>query len=583
MSTAPDPGASPLGVIGGLEETDVLIAGAGPVGLTLALELELHGITTLLAERNTRTTRHPKMDVTNGRSMELYRRLGVADELRKVAVPTDHRIKVTWATGAEGWELASFEYPSVDEARAAASAANDGRGTLEPSMRVSQIILEPALRDIVVARAQHVTVDYGWMVEEFRQDDRGVTATLLCEETGHRRLVRAKYLIGCDGGGSRTRRQLGIDLDEISLRRQMIKKLGLGRTLRGAVRAYRALGHRPPDGRFYMVHFSTTDRRMVERFGQVWHLQSPEGWTLISQDDGDTWTLHTPLSARDNIDAIDPAAFVCEQLGMDFDMEIHVANAWTPRLVVSKSFGRGRVWLAGDAVHQVPPTGGYGMNTGVGDAIGLGWAIAAQLQGWGGPRLLEAYQRERQAIAYRNRESAARNSAVRGAIMAAFDPVMHSEDWSGDVTRKQLGRYILDLGNLENEAHGIEHGYRYDGSPVICAEAGSAPRLRTDEYLPGTWPGSRPPSVRLNDGTQIFDLFGRGFTLLRFSETDITDLAGAAHARGVPLTVVDVRDDHARDLYQRDLVLIRPDQHVAWRGQLAPTDPLSVIDRVRGA
>ncbi|MFE3188539.1 FAD-dependent monooxygenase [Nocardia sp. NPDC059240] len=565
------------------ETTSVLVIGAGPVGLTLGLELDRNGVDALVVERNATSTQHPKMDITNGRSMELYRRLGVADELRKVAIPTDHRMKVTWATNAVGWELASFDYPSVDETHGEIRQRNDGTLPLEPWMRVSQVILEPALRDVLEARSQHVRVEFGWALDTFTEDADGVTAELVARETGQRRTIRAQYLVGCDGAGSSTRRQLGIEIDEIDLRGLVLKELGVTRTVGTLARTFLANGQRPVDGRFYLVHFTTPDKDILTRFGTVWHLQSPEGWSMISQNDGDTWTMHAPLGIGEDADKIDPREFVCKRVGREFEMDVLVANAWTPRLTVADSFGRGRVWLAGDAVHQVPPTGGYGMNTGVGDAIGLGWVLAAQIQGWGTPRLLEAYEQERRSVALRNRAAAGRHSVIRGEVMALFRSAMHSERWFGDRTRREIGREISDLGNLENEALGIELGYRYDTSPVICREPGAqAPQQRMDEYTPSTWPGARPPSVHLADGRAIFDLFGRGFTLLRFADHDVDAFVDAAALRGVPLDVVDIRDEHARSLYERDLVLVRPDQHVAWRGDAAPAQPMRVIDRIRG-
>lgn len=566
------------------ERTSVLVVGAGPVGLTLALELDHHGVDAVLVERNATTTRHPKMDITNGRSMELYRRLGVAAELRTVAIPEDRRIKVTWATNAVGWELASFEYPGVAEQHRVIRERNDGTLPLEPAMRVSQVILEPALRDQLQARSRRVRVRYGWALESFTEDDEGVTALLVSGETGQRRTLRARFLVGCDGAGSRTRRQLGIGLDEIDLRRLFVKELGARRVAKSLARTFRDTGQRPMDGRFYLVHFTTGDPEILGRFGAVWHLQSPEGWTVISQNDRDTWTLHAPLGMGTDADKIDPREFVYQRLGRRFNIEVLVANAWTPRLTVADSYGRGRVWLAGDAAHQLTPAGGYGMNTGVGDAVGLGWMLAAVLQGWGAPGLLKAYEQERRAVALRNREASGRHSVVRAAVMSANRSSMHSERWLGARTRRRLGREITDLGNLENEALGIELDYRYDDSPVVCPETdGQAPPQRMDEYAPSTWPGDRPPSLYLDDGRAIFDLFGRGFTLLRFADHDIDPLVQAAAERGVPLEVLDVRDVHAHKLYQRDLVLIRPDQHVAWRGDTAPADPIRVIDRIRGA
>lgn len=560
----------------------VLVVGAGPVGLTLALELNRYGIPTLLVDKSVTTTRHPKMDITNARSMEFYRRLGIADRLRAVAVPADRRMTVTWATNFAGWELARFEYPSVDETRARTTHVNNGTATLEPSMRVSQVLLEPVLREEVDQRAPLVETMYGWTLESFSDNGFNVIATLLSPNTGERRTVTADYLLACDGASSVVRKQLGIALDVLDVRSMLVRELGLRRLLPALARNFRAAAQRPMSGRFALVHFHTSDPSLSAQFGHFWHLQSPEGWTLISQDDAGTYTLHVPLGVGEADDAIDPRERVYRALGHRFSLKILAANAWTPRLTVADSYGRGRVWLAGDAVHQVTPTGGYGMNTGVGDAVGLAWAIAAQVQGWGGSALLTAYEKERRDVALRNRTAAARHAAVRGAILTANWAGMHSERWHGAATRERLGREIRDLGNLENEAWGIEHGYRYD-SPVIASEAGHPPPLLMDRADPTTWPGARPPSVHLTDGRALFDLFGAGFTLVRFADVDVSGLVAAAEVCRVPLAVVDVRDAHARRLYQRDLVLIRPDQHVAWRGDTAPDRPAPLLDRVRGA
>jgi 2-polyprenyl-6-methoxyphenol hydroxylase-like FAD-dependent oxidoreductase len=564
------------------EQVPVLIAGGGPVGLTLALTLARHGVAAMLVERNPSTTTHPKMDITNGRSMELFRHLGVADELRKVAVPEDHPFDVSWVTNLNGWELARFRYPTVTERRAITRERNDGTTTLEPAMRVSQALLEPALKSILESLAPQIDIRFGWALERFTQDADGVDAVIRCTATGETRTIRAQFLAGCDGAGSVVRTGLGIGLDDIDLRRLAVRELGLRRLLPAAIRAYLTDREKPMDGRLYLIHFTSPDRDLVERFGTAWHTQSPQGWTLISQNDRDTWTLHALLEAGTDADAIDPKQFLFAKLGTEFDCEIICANAWRPRLSLADSYGNGRVWLAGDSAHQVVPTGGYGMNTGVGDAVGLGWMLAAIVQGWGDRRLLEAYEAERRPVAIRNRAASARHTLVRLAIKTAYRKVIHTDGWNGERGRQRLGREILDLGNLENEADGIEFGYRYDTSPIVYGE----PRTATDDhmhgYTPGTRPGVRPPSLFLEDGRAVFDLFGLGFTLLRFAELDVDSLAAAAAERGIPLKIVDIRDDHARTLYERDLVLIRPDHHVAWRGDGAPGQPGAILDRIRG-
>jgi 2-polyprenyl-6-methoxyphenol hydroxylase-like FAD-dependent oxidoreductase len=565
------------------EQVPVLIAGGGPVGLTLALTLAQYGVAAILVERNPSTTTHPKMDITNGRSMELFRHLGVADELRKVAVPEDHPFDVSWVTDLSGWELARFRYPTPARRRASIRECKDGAMTLEPAMRVSQALLEPALKGILESRAPQIDIRFGWALDSFSQDADGVDAVIRCSTTGETRTIRPQFLAGCDGAGSVVRTGLGIGLDDIDLRRLAIRELGVGRLLPAAIRAYLSDREKPMDGRIYLIHFTSPDRELFERFGTAWHTQSPEGWTLISQNDRDTWTLHTLLGAGTDVDAIEPKQFLFARLGIEFDCDILCANAWRPRLSLAESYGRGRVWLAGDSAHQVVPAGGYGMNTGVGDAVGLGWMLAAIVQGWGGHRLLEAYETERRSVAIRNRAASARHTLVRLAIKTAYRRAIHTDGWNGESSRRRLARQILDLGNLENESDGIEFGYRYDTSPVVCSEPHTAPVHRMEVYTPGTRPGARPPSLFLDDGRAMFDLFGLGFTLLRFADLDVDAFVEAAVDCGVPLQVVDVRDDHAHTLYERDLVLIRPDHHVAWRGDTVPDRPGAILNRIRGA
>jgi 2-polyprenyl-6-methoxyphenol hydroxylase-like FAD-dependent oxidoreductase len=564
------------------EQVPVLIAGGGPVGLTLALTLAQHGVAAILVERNPSTTRHPKMDITNGRSMELFRHLGVADELRKVAVPEDHPFDVSWVTNLNGWELARFRYPTVAQRQASIRECDDGTMALEPAMRVSQALLEPALKRILESGSPQIDIRFGWALDTFTQDVDGVDAVICCTATGETHSIRAQFLAGCDGAGSVVRTGLGIGLDDIDLRRLAVRELGLGRLLPAAIRAYLDDREKPMDGRVYLIHFTSPNRELFERFGTTWHTQSPEGWTLISQNDRDTWTLHTLLGAGTDADAIEPKQFLFAKLGIEFDCDIICANAWRPRLSLADSYGSGRVWLAGDSAHQVVPAGGYGMNTGVGDAVGLGWMLAAIVQGWGDHRLLDAYEAERRPVAIRNRTASARHTLVRLAIKAAYRKAIHTEGWKGERSRRRLGREISDLGNLENEADGIEFGYRYDSSPVICSEPHTATADHMHAYTPGTQPGARPASLLLEDGRAIFDLFGVGFTLLRFADLDVESVAAAAAERGIPLKIVDIREDHARSLYERNLVLIRPDHHVAWRGDTVPDQPGAILDHIRG-
>jgi 2-polyprenyl-6-methoxyphenol hydroxylase-like FAD-dependent oxidoreductase len=528
-------------------ETPVLIAGGGPIGMTLALELASHGVRSMLVERNPTTTRHPKMDLTNGRSMELYRRIGLADRLRKIAVPEDHVFDIVWATSGPGMgrELHRFRYPSPLEKRAIAARENDGRHTREPPMRVSQIVVEPALK-AAIEECSLVDGRFGWAFESLEQDAGGVTA-VVTGGNGASERVRCDHLAGCDGGGSRVRAELGIGLE-------------------GDFNV----------GSAFTIHFRSARRDLLQPDGHWWHWQTPRG-SLVAQDDWDTWTLHTILPEGAEGAVIDPAGVVRAWAGRDFEFEILVANSWSPHLVVAERFGAGRVHLAGDAVHQVIPTGGYGMNTGVGDAVDLGWKLAATIRGWAGPRLLESYEAERRPIALQNRPASRRHMDVRIRIAELFAASLAVREPDYDA----IGAEIARLGNAENEYWGIEHGYRYEASPVICYEGTPPPRFDPLVVTPTTWPGSRLPHVFLGDGSALYDHLGPDFTLLSL-DASAQRFAEAAAAAGVPLRIVSLPSEPPLAILERRLVLVRPDHHVAWRGDREPEDCRAVLERVSG-
>ena len=545
-----------------MTDVPIIVAGGGPVGLTLALELNHHGVDCILLERNPTTTRYPKMDITNGRSMELFRRLGIVDKLRAEAVPPDNEYSVIWCDRLSGWKLASFDYPSVNQKREELRSQNDGKTALEPGMRVSQILLEPVLKRQLETESDHVTVMFGWALESFEQDSEGVTAHIKSTETGEQRSLRCEYLAGCDGAGSVVRKGLGIPLHTIAQPGPDTLETDAPITID------------PNDPshvrRLYMIHFTSSDFEKINRFGLAWHLQSPLGWSLIAQDDVNTWTIHMPILPGQDPAEWDPKEKLFEALGYEIDCEINVANPWQPRLCLAESYGEGRVWLAGDSVHQVIPTGGYGMNTGIGDATALGWALAAQVNRWGEPRLLEAYEVERKHVGERNRHGSYRHANLRMKIRANYSELIHEDSPAGTAARERHGKFIQDLGNLENEAWGLEWGYRYDASPIICHENGVPPAYEWEFYEPSTWPGVRPPNIFLENGELLFDKLGREFTLIALNDAPTGSLINAAEEAGVPLDVLPLNGGIASKFYDHDLVLLRPDQHVAWRGNSAP-------------
>ena len=537
-----------------MKQVPVLIAGGGPVGMTLACELARRGITCLLVERNPTTTRHPKMDITNARSMELFRRLGVVDALRAVAVPESSNFDVSWITQLTGHELYRFRYPSVTEWRKLIRERNDGSMPAEPPMRVSQVEIEPVLQRAVQA-APLVEARWGVELVDVAQDDEAVTATLRRAD-GITEQVRCRYLVGCDGGTSRVRGCLDIRLE----------------------------GQWQVQQRF-LTHFRSTETDLLQRWGIAWHYQSAAG-TLIAQNDKDVWTLQTRWPQDVQPAEVDAAGLLREFAGRDFAHEILVANAWTPHFVVAERYGEGRVLLAGDAAHQYVPTGGYGMNTGIGDACDLGWKLAAVLSGYGGPRLLASYELERRPVGQGNCDAARRHSGTRTAIAAVYREAgdLTAPSPAGDAARAAAGKRIAALGNAENESYGIELGYAYADSEVICADPGAEIPNDPLRYVATTAPGARLPSVLMGNGVPLFDRLGLWFTLACFGTPASEALLAAAARRSVPLEVLRTDDPDLIKVYGRGLLLVRPDQHVAWRGPRCddPRTADAIMSRVLG-
>jgi 2-polyprenyl-6-methoxyphenol hydroxylase-like FAD-dependent oxidoreductase len=531
----------------------VLIAGGGPVGMTLALELARLGIDCTLVERNATTTRHPKMDITNARSMELFKRLGIVPALRAAAVPETHNFDVSWVTTMTGQQLHRFHYPSVADARLAIRNRNDGTQPVEPPMRVSQVEIEPVLKQ-AIEDAPEVTVRFGVAFESLTQSADGVTAVLRDASTGTVETIGCRYLVGCDGGGSVVRQCLGIPLS-------------------GDVRIMSR----------FMTHFRSDDRALLQRWGTAWHYQSPLG-TLIAQNDRDLWTLHSRAPDDSELEDVDPAILLRTFIGTDIVHRVEVANRWSPHLLVADAYGGGRVFLAGDAVHQYIPTGGYGMNTGIGDACDLGWKLAAVLRGFAGQALLDSYEAERRTVGLRNREGSRRHNETRRQIAQLYrDASIYGGCQTSDAATEQLGRGIAAIGNAENESGGIELGYSYAGSPAIDTDPDAVAPDNPGTYQPSTVPGVRLPSVLLDDGTSTHDRLGPWFTLLAFGCAPGRDMVAAAARRGLPLAVVSFDDPLLTEIYGRQQLLVRPDQHIAWRGSWIDANAAeTLLDRVTG-
>src|SRR5215475_5899545 len=519
-------------------DTQVLIVGAGPVGLILAVDLGLRGVRCTLVEQKEAPQFLPKMERCNARTMEIYRRMGLADRIRAAGLPAHCPMDVFIVFSLVEPPLIHHPYPSVAAAKAEIASRNDGTLPLEPYQLISQYTLEPLLKSIAEG-LPNVAVRYGCALESFEQDHAGVTAQVRTG-AGAAATIRAAYLVGCDGGASTVRRQLGIRLDgEANLLQ-----------LRQALFYCEDLYERIPIGK-----------------GRHYHVADARTTFLIVQDSTRHFTLHSVVDQ----DA-DMATMFERTVAMPVKYEMLYVGQWKQNLLLADRFTDGRVFLAGDAVHLVIPTGGLGMNTGVGEATDLAWKLAGTLQGWGGPNLLASYALERRPVGARNVAASTFASRGRRKWRAAYTPVMRQNTPEGLGARAKYVAVAEIEQRKSNEMIGAELGYRYDGSPLIWPEAGEPPPDEFTRYVPTTFPGARLPHVWLEDGGAVHDRIGDGYTLLRLgaSAPDAGALARAFAEIGAPFAVLDVPDAAARDVYGHGLLLLRPDLHVAWRGNRPP-------------
>ena len=529
----------------------VLIVGGGPVGLAMAVELGWRGIDCVLVEQGDGVVLHPKTNGVNMRTMEYCRRWGIADIIREDGYPKDRARDHIYFTTLTGWEIARQTNPAYDE-------VSPPRGTLEPFQRCPQTVFDPALQ--ACARSlDTVTLRYHTRCLGVEQDEGGVTARIeAANGESTRETVRCAYVVACEGARSPIRDGLGIKLEGTPVLGYATNVLFRSREFskihdKGDGRSYLAMG---PDGQWASVN--AIDGKDIWRF-QIRGSLDPDSWGKVDVD-------------------ADLERFA----GRKFDYEVLSVLEWIRRQLVADRYQDGRILLAGDCIHQLTPAGSFGMNTGIGDVTNLSWKIEAMLRGWGGDRLLESYTTERRPIGKRNVDYAAARYA-RGEKVTPTPHILEDSP-DGEKERAEVGRKIMkDV--LSPPNFGLQIGYRYDDSPIVCQEPGPPPPVERETYTPTTRPGARAPDARLADRQPVIDLFGRGFVLLRLggSPPDAAALEKAAAARGVPLETREIDDPEIAALYERALVLVRPDGHVAWRGDAPPEEPAAVIDRIRGA
>ncbi|RQG87893.1 2-polyprenyl-6-methoxyphenol hydroxylase [Natrarchaeobius halalkaliphilus] len=532
-------------------ETQVLIAGGGPTGLSAAAELETHGIDTVIVEPRTYVSHtNPRAKLTNVRTMEHFRRLGLADDIREAAnLPVDWSQEVVFCTSLLGDELARFDN---------VFGQNESEQYAETAQQIPQYLVEETLRE-GVREMSSVSLETGWRVESIEQDEDGVRATVVCcierhsISEGERREISANYLLGCDGSRSTVRDQIGSSFEG-----DVNPRNNLGVVFRAPDLAERH--HHGP-----AVHYWTLNNEIQGFMGR---LDLEDKWWLIAV-------------GVDDPNAVDPREIITKMAGDEVDAKVLTTDPWSARMLLVDNSRSGRVFLVGDAAHLNPPWGGHGYNTGVGDAIDIGWKVAAVLNGWGGPELLDTYEAERRDVHEDVIDISTTNMESSPADLISGE--LDSDENVDEDSYEDIAQEIYEKKKLEFHSLGLILGYAYDGSPIVVEEEAALPETGTVEYHPTSYPGSRLPHSWLSEDRSIYDLLGEGLSLVRFDrEIDVSPFMSASETTSIPLEVVDVDHEDVARSYEQPLLLVRPDQHVAWRGSRCPDDAESILRRVCG-
>ncbi|MFT5485259.1 MAG: 2-polyprenyl-6-methoxyphenol hydroxylase-like FAD-dependent oxidoreductase [Paracoccaceae bacterium] len=541
--------------------TPVLISGGGPVGLALSMELAWRGVRSVLVNTEPTTAVHPQGNTHNARTMEHYRRLGIADRVRAVGLPQDLTTDVSYLTRFTGHEFARIQMPSSTEKKRRIAERDLSFLTPEPIHRSSQFYVEPEL----FAHAKtmdKIDLRFGWELVDFSQHADHVDATIRNAETGETEAISSKWLAGCDGAQGYTRKALEIPYrgeggDEVAF--------FIGRMLS-----------------VYIDAPAIYDVMKVETAWQYWTVNGDARTCIVTLDAKGKFVVLTKYPESGEPDEAEIIRDIQDAIGAEIDIEIISVREWTAgNALVADRYGDGRVLLAGDAVHLFTPTGGFGMNTGVEDAVNLGWKLAAVHHGWAPEALLQTYEAERRPIGIRNTQSSRKLASDVATIQVP--EVLEHDTAEGERARAELGLHLSGF-TEEFASLGIQLGARYDGSPLIVSDGTNPPPDSPVDYVPSACPGGRAPHMWLEDGASIHDRFGKWFTLLKFGspDTDTAPFEAAALAQNVPFDVVDIPEQAARDLYQCGFALIRPDHHVAWRGDTLPADADALIRQVSG-
>ncbi len=491
--------------------------------------------------------------------MEIFRRLGVAKAIREGGLPADYPNDVSYRVNFTGKELSRIPIPCRRDRYTARGGPDTWWPTPEPPHRINQIYLEPIL-SAHAEKLSGVTLLNRIEIEHFEHTSAGVISYGKQLDGGEPLRIRSQFLVGCDGGRSRIRKAIGAKLTGTAV---------VQRVQSTYIRAPEllSLSKLKPAWATFSLN--------PERSGNVYAIDGRETWLVhnyLREDEQDFESVDRDWALRKILG-----------VGTDFEYEVLRKEDWIGRRLVADKFRDGRVFICGDAAHLWVPMAGYGMNAGIADAANLAWLLAGHITGWAPPRILDAHEAERLPITEQVSVFAMNHALSLSRQRSEVPNNLDADDEAGEEARKILGQKAYELNVQQYCCGGLNFGYFYDHSPIIAYDGKSAPVYGMADFTPSTVPGCRAPHIWLSDGRSLYDALGPYYTLLRFDPSvDVTELMSEAAHTGVPLGLLDVDSDESAAVYDRALVLTRPDQHVAWRGDVSPENPRELVYRISG-
>lgn len=519
---------------------EVIIVGGGPVGVALAIELGMLGISVAVLEKYDDPLLLPRAQLLSPRSMEFFRRWGLSQQLlNKRLLPPEHALKVIWCSG-----LAGKLYSRIDIAENI-----DADVTAEPYQSLALWITEEVLRERL-SDFKNVEFIKQTEVMDIVQDENKVTVTVK-DRTDNQYSLTANYLVGCDGARSLTRTKMGLKSEIYLPEQRALSILFHSQELKEKISLPTAA-----------VYFNLA----IEKTGGIGCADYKNG----------LWYSHILRPSDQNLDEIDLSAVLDQIAGFEFKKEVKQANFWMMRAEVAENFRQGRIFLAGDAAHALPPTGGHGLNTGLADAVNLGWKLAAVLRYQAGETMLASYDMERRPIAIRNIKAAMKNAEDAIRVRKLYPLETHAEEFAKENTR---------ISRQHAVSPGIALGYAYLNSPIILQATEETYEDNPFVYQPKALPGYFAPHCSVGEKGPLYDHLSLEHSLLITEETNeqaVQQLIQQFAQKNLRLKLLKVKDEEIKKLYPKLYYLLRPDWHIAWHGDKMPQDIGSFVDQIIG-